>query len=205
MHLHDIEMSEPLNPNFDNESFQSEKFATAQKTLQTAERAILAKKWEKAQKFLYKALDQFNLIHNSPMEARVLDLIGRTFEMTFQWNKSLEYYDNALNLKKGPARTQTNPPEIADSYKRIAKIHLQLNNLESARENIQKAIDILDDENMYFAKAESLFILGKIHYLEKEFTSALFYYNLAVDLLYHQYNSELDLELQENLGLLFRR
>ena len=161
-----------------------------------AERAIYKQNYKKALNFLTNAKEIFNESKSLLMLARVNFLEGFIFENLNQFEKTLEAYKKSLENRK----IAGNPLIIAETEKKIAEILLKMKNYQEAHVYAQNAIDMLENENQPFAKADSLYTKGTIYFAEKDWKSAIFYYGLASDYLKNQYHWKLYLKINENLG-----
>jgi len=165
-----------------------------------AERAIYKGNYKKAFNFLASAKEIFD--ENSIlMIAKVHFLEGFIFENLNQFEKTLESYKLSLKHRKIAGTTLI----IAETEKKIAETYLKLNNFQDAHTYAQIAIDGLENENQPFAKADSLYTKGTIYFAEKDWKSAIFYYNLASDYLKNQYHWKLFLKINENLGKAYKK
>jgi len=165
-----------------------------------AERAIYKGHYKKAFNFLASAKEIFD--ENSIlMIARVHFLEGFIFENLNQFEKTLKSYKLSLEHRKIAGSTLI----IAETEKKIAETYLKLNNFQEAHTYAQIAIDLLENEKQPFAKADSLYTKGTIYFAEKDWKSAIFYYNLASDYLKNQYHWKLFLKINENLGRAYKK
>lgn len=182
-----INMSESDNRKF---------FESGKNFLVKAERAIYQENYKKAMNFLISALEIFNKSKSILMIARVHFLQGFIFENLNEHEKTLEAYKKSLENRK----IAGTPLIIAETEKKIAETLLKMKNFKEAHVYAQSAIDILENENQPFAKADSLYTKGTIYFAEKDWKSAIFYYRLANDFLKTQYHWKLFLKINENLG-----
>ena len=162
-----------------------------------AERAIYRENYKKALNFLISAKEIFNKSKSILMLAQVDFLEGYIYENLNEYEKTLDSYKKSLEnrMKAGT------PLIIAETEKKIAETYLKIKNYKKAHEYAQDSIDILENENQPFAKADSLYTKGTIYLAEKDWKSAVFYYRLASDFLKTQYHWRLYLKINENLGI----
>ncbi len=161
-----------------------------------AERAIYKENYKKALNFLMSSLKIFNESKSILMISRVHYLEGFIYENLNQFEKTLEAYRKSLKNRK----IAGTPLIVAETEKKIAETLLKMKKFQEAHVYAQSAIDILENVNQPFAKADSLYTKGTIHFAEKDWKSAIFYYNLASDYLKTQYHWKLFLKINENLG-----
>jgi len=166
-----------------------------------AERAIYKGNFKKAFNFLITSRKIFEESNSILMIARVHFLEGFIFENLNQFEKTLESYKLSLEHRKIAGTALI----IAETEKKIAETYLKLNNFQEAHTYAQIAIDVLENENQPFAKADSLYTKGTIYFAEKDWKSAIFYYNLASDYLKKQYHWKLFLKINENLGKTYKK
>ena len=117
-----------------------------------------------------------------------------------RWSKATEFFLLCLEETR-PAGTHM---QLADVYKMLAKMQLNLNKLELAHKYAQKASDLLEHERgSRKLSAEVFFLQGSLHYLENIPNSALFYFDLALEKCAGQ-NARWNiyLEVQENRGMI---
>ncbi|QEE17021.1 tetratricopeptide repeat protein [Promethearchaeum syntrophicum] len=176
-------------------------FEKGRNFLVKAERAIYRENYKKAMNFLSTAQDIFKKSNSILMIAKVHFLEGYIHENLHEWEKTLEFYKLSLELRKIAGTSLI----IAETEKKIAETLLKLNNYQEAHKYAQTAIDILENENQPFAKADSLYTNGTIYFAEKDWKSAIFYYNLALDYLKNQYHWKLFLKIHENLGKAYKK
>ena len=176
-------------------------FEKGKNFLVKAERAIYKKNYKKALNFLISAKDIFEKSKSLLMIARVHFLEGYIFENLNENEKTLESYKLSLDNRK----IAGTPLIIAETEKKIAETLLKMNRYQEAHTSAQTAIDVLENENQPFAKADSLYTKGTIYFAEKDWKSAIFYYRLASDYLKKQYHWKLFLKINENLGEAYRK
>ncbi len=177
------------------------KFSTGKNFLIKAEKAIYKESYKKAFNFLAYALAIFNELNSHLMIARVHFLEGYIFEQLNELEKTLESYKLSLEHRK----IAGTPLIIAETEKKIAETYLNMKNYEEAHIYAQTSIDILENENYPFAKADSLYTKGTIYFAEKDWKSTIFYYKLASDYLKSQYHWKLFLKINENLGKAYKK
>ena len=175
-------------------------FEKGQNFLIKAERAIYQEKYKKAFNFLVSAKETFDP-NSHLMIAKIFFLEGYIYENLHEWEKTFESYKLSLEQRK----IAGTPLIIAETEKKIAETLLKLNRYQEAHKYAQTAIDILENENQPFAKADSLYTKGTIYFGEKDWKSAIFYYNLASDYLKTQYHWKLFLKIHENLGKAYKK
>ena len=176
-------------------------FEKGQDFLIKAERAIYRENYKKAFNFLKSAKEIFEQSKSILMIAKVYFLEGYIYENLNDWEKTLESYKLSLEQRK----IAGSPLIIAETEKKIAETLMKLNRYKEAHTCAQIAIDILENENQPFAKADTLYTKGTIHFAEKDWKSAIFYYRLASDYLKTQYHWKLYLKINENLGKAYKK
>ena len=176
-------------------------FEKGQNFLIKAERAIYRENYKKAFNFLISAKEIFDKSKSILMIAKVHFLEGYIYEILNEWEKTLESYKLSLNNRK----IAGSPLIIAETEKKIAETLLKLNRYQEAHTYAQTAIDILENENQPFAKADSLYTKGTIYFAEKDWKSTIFYYRLASDYLKTQYHQKLFLKINQNLGIAYKK
>jgi tetratricopeptide (TPR) repeat protein len=175
-------------------------FEKGQNFLIKAERAIFKGNYKKAFNFLKSAKEIFEQSKSILLIAKVHFLEGYIFENLNEYEKTLDSYKLSLEHRKIAGSTLI----IAETEKKIAETYLKLNNFQEAHKYAQIAIDVLENENQPFAKADTLYTKGTIYFAEKDWKSAIFYYNLASDYLKSQYHWKLYLKINENLGKAYK-
>ena len=166
-----------------------------------AERAIYKENYKKAFNFLISSKEIFDKSKSLLMIAKIHFLEGFIYENLNEWEKTLESYKLSLKNRK----IAGTPLIIAETEKKIAETLLKLNRYQEAHTYAQTAIDILENINQPFAKADSLYTKGTIHFAEKDWKSAIFYYRLAADYLKTQYHWKLFLKIHEDLGKAYKK
>ena len=174
-------------------------FQQGQTLLRKAQKLFTRRKWQQAQPILERARKIFVQTKSSLMIARTDYMLGTTYENEMRWTKAVDSYLLCLEETR-PAGTQI---QLADVHKKLARMHLNLNQLEQAHENAQLAIDLLEREKgSRQLSAEVFFLQGSLFYLENDPKSALFYFDLALDSIKTNTNWNVYLEVQENRGMI---
>ncbi len=166
-----------------------------------AEKAIYKENYKKAFNFLISAKEIFDKSKSLLMIAKIHFLEGYIYENLNEREKTLDSYKLSLKNRK----IAGTPLIIAETEKKIAETLLKLNRYQEAHTYAQTAIDILENINQPFAKADSLYTKGTIHFAEKDWKSAIFYYRLAADYLKTQYHWKLFLKIHEDLGKAYKK
>jgi tetratricopeptide (TPR) repeat protein len=174
-------------------------FQQGQTLLRKAQKLFTRQKWQQSQPILERARKIFVQTQSSLMIARTDYMLGTTYENEMRWTKAVDSYLLCLEETR-PAGTQI---QLADVHKKLARMHLNLNQLEQAHEYAQLAIDLLEHEKgSRQLSAEVFFLQGSLFYLENVPKSALFYFDLALDSIKTNTNWNIYLEVQENRGMI---
>lgn len=133
-----------------------------------------------------KALQNFNesvrLAHETDdklTEANALYNIGKTLFVTKKPREALDYFNRALEIN----RAINNPAKISAALTGIANCHADLNETKIARENYEKAFDLIQNYADKRREAETLFYFARFENNQNNFESALVKIESAIEIV----------------------
>ncbi|MCK5342824.1 MAG: tetratricopeptide repeat protein, partial [Candidatus Heimdallarchaeota archaeon] len=176
-------------------------FQKGQMHLRRGQKLLTRHKWNQARSVLLRARDIFVQTQSSLMVAQADYLIGNTYENETRWTEAVKSYLLCLEETR-PAGTSE---QIAEVYKKLARIYLNLNQFDKAHEYAQSAIDLLEQKHHPQLSAEVFGLQGSLYYLENVPKSALFYFDLALDSIKTNSQWNIYLEVQENRGMILHQ
>lgn len=101
-------------------------------------------KHQQAQQLFTQALDNMNKEETDPsVMATMLNNMGESLRKQGNFEKSLEYFEQALELQRKSSLNQSNDPEIAKTLSSIARLYFEKGNYDKSEELLNEAMTII--------------------------------------------------------------
>jgi tetratricopeptide (TPR) repeat protein len=149
----------------------------ALKLLQKGEKALDELKFDRARESFAEAIPLFEAAENPLGAAQCYHFIGIAWEQANDYKQALEFYYRALKIRESSGDVL----EISDTQKKIARMLIEVGDLDGARDACQHAIDLLETIENPISLADALYLQGTIYMKEEDYKTAVFYLNMAVE------------------------
>lgn len=154
---------------------------------------VQKKNYLKATQCFTNALNLYKENKDLKGESHMLTSLGSVFLIIQNYDLALEYYKKALEIQK---TITLEPRRIAVIYINIGWTNFEKRNFVKAKENYEKALEILNETNLNFFIVECYSTLARIHLELKNLETAKYYVNKSLKI----YN-----ELSINNGILLSK
>ena len=125
-----------------------------------------------------EALEIFEELDDQRGISTAEENIGYVYENSSEYQKSLDHFLRSLEI-----RIEMKIPRfIGQSHYSLASVYLKMNNYASAKIHLNQCISIRDSLNDFQGKASALNTAGLIAQAEGDLDSALYFYNMCIDL-----------------------
>ncbi len=137
---------------------------------------FLRAKDEHVIEYLLDALEYFESIDPETGYVINLDFLGSYYDITGQYDKSIDYLNKGLNI----AREIANKEGEADILGSLGKIYSRLHDFDKAIDCHTKSLEIRKTNELVFAQASSLNLLARSYSLKGDYEKAEDYYKESI-------------------------